>query len=224
MTSSGQNRGTRRVVYRLRLELLCEHVDSVRLTNVASFLHSTDLSVSVDGFGELRFDVAYGGNFYAIVEPQPGYDDLDSLTPAEIQRLSPIVRRKANEKYRFVHPEQPRIEGLSHVMWTGRPRTPGAHARNAVFYGDKAIDRSPCGTGTSARLAQRVAKRQLLIGEDFVHESIIGTCFTGVALEATRVGDRPAIVPAVEGWARVTGHNTIFVDERDPLRHGFVLG
>ncbi len=201
-----------------------EHVDSVRLTNVASFLHSTDLSVSVDGFGELRFDVAYGGNFYAIVEPQPGYDDLDSLTPAEIQRLSPIVRRKANEKYRFVHPEQPRIEGLSHVMWTGRPRTPGAHARNAVFYGDKAIDRSPCGTGTSARLAQRVAKRQLLIGEDFVHESIIGTCFTGVALEATRVGDRPAIVPAVEGWARVTGHNTIFVDERDPLRHGFVLG
>ena len=201
-----------------------EHVDSVRLTNVASFLHSTDLSVSVDGFGELRFDVAYGGNFYAIVEPQPGYDDLDSLTPAEIQRLSPIVRRKANEKYRFVHPEQPRIEGLSHVMWTGRPRTPGAHARNAVFYGDKAIDRSPCGTGTSARLAQRVAKRQLLIGEDFVHESIIGTCFTGVALEATRVGDRPAIVPSVEGWARMTGHNTIFVDERDPLRHGFVLG
>jgi 4-hydroxyproline epimerase len=200
------------------------HVDSVRLTNVASFLHSTDLSVAVDGFGEIRFDVAYGGNFYAIVEPQPGYDDLESLTPAEIQRLSPIVRRKANEKYRFVHPEQPRIQGLSHVMWTGRPRTPGAHARNAVFYGDRAIDRSPCGTGTSARLAQRVARRQLRIGEEFVHESIIGTCFTAVALEATQVGDRPAIVPSVEGWARMTGLNTIFVDERDPLRHGFVLG
>ena len=198
-------------------------VDSVRLTNVASFLHSTDLSVDVEGIGALRFDVAYGGNFYAIVEPQPGYADLSALSPSEIQRLSPELRRKANEKYRFVHPEQARIQGLSHVMWTGRPKTASAHARNAVFYGDKAIDRSPCGTGTSARLAQRVAKGQLAIGQDFVHESIIGTCFTGIALEATRVGPFEAIVPSVEGWARVTGHNTIFVNDRDPLHKGFLL-
>jgi 4-hydroxyproline epimerase len=199
------------------------HVDSVRLTNVASFLHARDLTVQLSGFGEVRFDVAYGGNFYAIVEPQQGYEDLASLTPSDIQRLSPELRRKANEKYAFVHPEQPQIKGLSHVMWTGKARTTGAHARNAVFYGDKAIDRSPCGTGTSARLAQRVAKGELEIGEPFVHESIIGTCFTGIALERTRVGGHDAIVPSVEGWARVTGHNTIFVDERDPLRHGFLL-
>jgi 4-hydroxyproline epimerase len=199
------------------------HVESVRLTNVASFLHSRDLSVELDGFGEVRFDVAYGGNFYAIVEPQQRYEDLAALAPSDIQRLSPELRRKANEKYSFVHPEQPQIKGLSHVMWTGKARTAGADARNAVFYGDKAIDRSPCGTGTSARLAQRVAKGQLEIGQPFVHESIIGTCFTGMALERTRVGERDAIVPSVEGWARVTGHNTIFVDERDPLRHGFVL-
>ena len=199
------------------------HVDSVRLTNVASFLHARDLTVQLNGFGEVRFDVAYGGNFYAIVEPQQGYDDLASLTPSDIQRLSPELRRKANEKYAFVHPEQPQIKGLSHVMWTGRARTSGAHARNAVFYGDKAIDRSPCGTGTSARLAQRVAKGELEIGEPFVHESIIGTCFTGIALERTQVGGHDAIVPSVEGWARVTAHNTIFVDGRDPLRHGFLL-
>lgn len=199
------------------------HVDSVRLTNVASFLHARDLTVQLDGFGEVRFDVAYGGNFYAIVEPQQGYDDLASLTPSDIQRLSPELRRKANEKYAFVHPEQPQIKGLSHVMWTGRARTAGAHARNAVFYGDKAIDRSPCGTGTSARLAQLVAKGELEIGRPFVHESIIGTCFTGIALERTQVGGHDAIVPSVEGWARVTGHNTLFVDERDPLRHGFLL-
>jgi 4-hydroxyproline epimerase len=199
------------------------HVDSVRLTNVASFLHARDLTVQLSGFGEVRFDVAYGGNFYAIVEPQQGYEDLASLTPSDIQRLSPELRRKANEKYAFVHPEQPQIKGLSHVMWTGKARTTGAHARNAVFYGDKAIDRSPCGTGTSARLAQRVAKGELEIGEPFVHESIIGTCFTGIALERTQVGGHDAIVPSVEGWARVTGHNTIFVDERDPLRHGFLL-
>ena len=198
-------------------------VDSVRLTNVASFLHSKDLSVEVDGFGELRFDVAYGGNFYAIVESQPGYADLSSLSPSDIQRLSPELRRKANQKYQFVHPEQPQIQGLSHVMWTGKPKAAGANGRNAVFYGDKAIDRSPCGTGTSARLAQLVAKGQLPIGQNFVHESIIGTCFTGMALEAARVGHFDAIVPSVEGWARVTGHNTIFVNDRDPLHLGFVL-
>lgn len=199
------------------------HVQSVRLTNVASFLHSRDLSVELDGLGEVRFDVIYGGNFYAIVEPQAGYEDLAQLTPSDIQRLSPVLRRKANEKYDFVHPEQPQIRGLSHVMWTGKALTEGAQGRNAVFYGDRAIDRSPCGTGTSARLAQLVAKGQLEIGEAFVHESIIGTRFTGIALERTQVGAFDAIVPSVEGWARVTGHNTIFVDERDPLRHGFLL-
>jgi 4-hydroxyproline epimerase len=200
-----------------------KNVESVRLTNVASFLHSRDLSVELDGFGEVRFDVAYGGNFYAIVEPQKGYEDLAALTPSDIQRLSPELRRKANGQYSFVHPEQAQIKGLSHVMWIGKPCTPGADARNAVFYGDKAIDRSPCGTGTSARLAQLIAKGQLEIGKTFVHESIIGTCFTGIGLERARVGELEAIIPSVEGWARVTGHNTIFVDERDPLRHGFLL-
>jgi 4-hydroxyproline epimerase len=200
-----------------------DHVDSVRLTIVPSFLHSQDLSVELDGFGEIRFDVSYGGNFYAIVEAQPGYVDLNDLTPSDIQRLSPVLRRMANEKYTFVHPETPEISGLSHVMWTGKPRMEGATARNAVFYGDKAIDRSPCGTGTSARMAQLVAKGQLNIGEKFVHESIIGTSFNGLALERVMVGKYGGIRPSVEGWARVTGHNTIFVNDRDPLRHGFVL-
>lgn len=199
------------------------NVESVRLTNVASFVHSQDLFVEVDELGKVRFDVVYGGNFYAIVEPQAGYNDLAQLTPSDIQRLSPELRRKANEKYSFVHPEQPLIKGISHVMWTGKAKAEGAAARNAVFYGDRAIDRSPCGTGTSARLAQLVAREELEIGDEFVHESIIGTCFTGIALERTRVGDFDAIIPSVEGWARVTGNNTIFVDERDPLRHGFLL-
>jgi len=200
-----------------------DRVASVRLTVVPSFLHSRDLSVDVDGWGEIRFDVAYGGNFYAIIEPQPGYDDMAALTPADIQRFSPILRRRANEKYQFVHPETPAIQGLSHVMWTGRPSVAGASAKNAVFYGDRGIDRSPCGTGTSARMAQRVARGQLALGEPFVHESIIGTTFTGVALERARIGDYDGIVPSIEGWARVTGYNTIFVDEHDPLHQGFLL-
>jgi 4-hydroxyproline epimerase len=200
-----------------------EHVDSVQLVNVPSYLHSRDLSVEVEGLGEICFDVAYGGNFYAIVEPQRNYDGLHALKPSDIQRVSPVLRQKANEKYTFVHPDNDAIRGLSHVMWTGEPTVEGASARNAVFYGDKAIDRSPCGTGTSARMAQRVAKGQLKIGERFVHESIIGTLFEGVPMEAARIGEYDAIVPGIEGWARVTGHNTIFVDDRDPLAHGFLL-
>jgi 4-hydroxyproline epimerase len=199
------------------------HVAAVKLVNVPSFVHSTGLTVEVDGLGEIRFDVAYGGNFYAIVEPQQHYAGLHALQPADIQRLSPILRSRANQKYTFVHPEQPQIRGLSHVMWTGAPTVQGASARNAVFYGDKAIDRSPCGTGTSARMAHRVAQGQLHVGERFVHESIIGTLFTGVPEQHARVGEFAAIVPSIEGWARVTGHNTIFVDDRDPLARGFLL-
>ncbi len=135
-----------------------EHVDSVQLTNVPSFLHSRDLSVEIEGLGEIRFDIAYGGNFYAIVEPQANYDGLHTLTPSDIQRLSPVLRQKANEKYPFVHAESDAIRGLSHVMWTGEPSVEGAHAHNAVFYGDKAIDRSPCGTSTSVRMARASRK------------------------------------------------------------------
>jgi 4-hydroxyproline epimerase len=200
-----------------------DNVDSVQLINVPSFLHSTDLTVDVEGLGEIRFDVAYGGNFYAIVEPQKNFGGLHTLKPSDIQRLSPILRQKANEKYQFVHPEKAEIRGLSHVMWTGEPTVEGASARNAVFYGDKAIDRSPCGTGTSARMAHLVGKGKLKIGERFVHESIIGTLFNGVPEEAAKVGEFDAIIPSIEGWARVTGHNTIFVDDRDPLAKGFLL-
>jgi 4-hydroxyproline epimerase len=200
-----------------------DHVDSVQLINVPSFLHSTNLCVEVEGLGEIGFDVAYGGNFYAIIEPQVNYAGLHALKPSDIQRLSPILRQKANEKYQFVHPEKAEIRGLSHVMWTGEPTVEGASARNAVFYGDKAVDRSPCGTGTSARMAHLVGKGTLMIGERFVHESIIGTLFTGIPEEATKVGEFDAIIPSIEGWARVTGHNTIFVDDRDPLAKGFLL-
>jgi 4-hydroxyproline epimerase len=125
------------------------------------------------------------------------------------------------EKLEPVHPENPTIRGVSHVMWTGKPRDPKAHGRNAVFYGDRAIDRSPCGTGTSARMAQLVAKGKLEVGDAFVHESIIGSLFEGRVERSASVGNKPAIMPSIAGWARVTGYNTIFVDDRDPFAHGF---
>jgi len=199
------------------------HVEAVRIVNVPSFLHSESLEVTLPELGRLEVDVAYGGNFYAIVEPQEHFKDMSELTPANIQYLSPILRQALNESYRFVHPEEPAVHGLSHVMWTGRPTKREATARNAVFYGDKAIDRSPCGTGTSARMAQRVAKGQLQIGQDFVHESIIGTLFTGRVEAKAKVGEFDGIIPSIEGWARIHGLNTIFIDDRDPLARGFIL-
>ena len=196
-------------------------VESVRLRNVPSYLDSYDLSVEVPGFGPLQFDVAYGGNFYAIVDPRDGFRGLDQLSASDVLRLSPVVRQAINAKYSFVHPLNPTIRGCSHVQWTGKPRHPQADGRNAVFYGDNAIDRSPCGTGTSARLAQLTARGRLKKGDVFVHESIIGSLFTGRVEELVTIGDKDGIVPSIEGWARVTGFNTIFIDDRDPYAHGF---
>jgi 4-hydroxyproline epimerase len=197
------------------------HVEAVRIVNIPSYLHSSDLEVECPDLGQLRVDVAYGGNFYAIVDAQEHFRDMDDLSAGDIVRLSPVLRQRLNEKYRFVHPENPTIKGLSHIEWTGRPKNPEAHARNAVFYGDRAIDRSPCGTGTSARMAQWAAKGKLKVGDAFVHESIIGSLFRGKVEASAKVGTYDAIIPSIEGWARVTGFNTIFLDDRDPYVRGF---
>ena len=141
-------------------------VERVRLTNVPSYLALPEVRIDCPELGELVVDIAYGGNFYAIVEPQPGYGGLDALSADDILRLSPELRRRLNELVEVVHPEDPTIRGVSHIMWTGPARDPKAHARNAVFYGEKAIDRSPCGTGTSARMAQLAARGKLAVGDD----------------------------------------------------------
>jgi 4-hydroxyproline epimerase len=199
------------------------HVEAVRIRNVGSYLAAEGVAVECPGVGRLVFDIAYGGNFYAILEPQANYRDLEDMTPGELIRLSPILRRLLNEAIAVVHPENETIRGVSHILWTGKPRNPKADARNAVFYGDKAIDRSPCGTGTSARMAQLAARGKLKVGDDFVHESIIGSLFNGRVEAATKVGNHAAIIPSIEGWARMTGYNTIFIDDRDPYAHGFQL-
>jgi len=200
-----------------------EYVEEVRITNVPSFLHAEGLTVECPGLGEITVDVAYGGNFYAIVEPQKNYRDMADYSAGDLIAWSPVVRQRLNETYSFVHPENPGINRLSHMLWTGKPTVKGADARNAVFYGDKAIDRSPCGTGTSARMAQLHAKGKLRAGDAFVHESIIGSLFKGKVEKEVTVAGRPAIIPSIGGWARMTGLNTIFIDDRDPFAHGFVV-
>ncbi|RWM87100.1 MAG: 4-hydroxyproline epimerase [Mesorhizobium sp.] len=200
-----------------------EYVEEVRITNVPSFLHAEGLTVECPQLGEIGVDVAYGGNFYAIVEPQKAYRDIADHSAGDLIAWSPVVRQRLNEKYAFVHPENPGIDRLSHILWTGAPTDSQANARNAVFYGDKAIDRSPCGTGTSARMAQLHAKGKLGTGDEFVHESIIGSLFKGRVEKEVTVAGKPAIIPSIGGWARMTGLNTIFIDDRDPFAHGFVV-
>ena len=204
-----------------RYEQKDRFVESVRITNVASYLAASDVTIDVPGIGELTFDISYGGNFYAILDPQKNFSGLESMSAGDVLRRSPIIRRLLADKIEPVHPENESIRGVSHVMWTGKPRDGRAHARNAVFYGDKAIDRSPCGTGTSARMAQLAARGRLKVGDEFIHESIIGSLFDGRVEAPAKVGNHAAIVPSISGWARQHGINTIFVDSRDPFAHGF---
>lgn len=196
-------------------------VKSVKIVNIKSYLAKEDISVHSDVLGELKVDVAYGGNFYAIVEVQENFKGLEHYQASELITWSRELRSKLNEAHEFIHPEDPTIFGLSHIQWTGAVIDETSTARNAVFYGDKAIDRSPCGTGTSARMAHWYAKGKLKKGDLFVHESIIGSKFIGRIEEETELGGKKAIVPSIEGWAMVTGYNNIVIDDDDPYAHGF---
>jgi 4-hydroxyproline epimerase len=196
-------------------------IDSVRIHNVPSYLAAREVRIDCPELGELVLDIAYGGNFYAIIDKQPNFPGLEAMSADQILRLSPLVRRAVNQAIQVTHPEDATIHSVSHVQWTGAPRDPRAHGRNAVFYGDRAIDRSPCGTGTSARMAQLAARGKLKVGDDFVHESIIGSLFEGRVEAKATVGNQDGIRPSIAGWARMHGLNTIFVDPRDPFRHGF---
>lgn len=199
-------------------------VEWVRLTNVKSYLAAKGLTVECPELGEITFDVAYGGNYYAIVDPQENFSGVHDFTASKIVQYSQVVRNRINEKYPniFIHPENETIRDVSHMLWTGDPLDPTSSGRNAVFYGDKAIDRSPCGTGTSARLAQLHAKGKLKINEEYIHESFIGSKFIGRVVSETSIGDISAIIPSIQGWAKVYGYNTIIIDdEDDPYAFGF---
>ncbi|PXX29875.1 4-hydroxyproline epimerase [Arenibacter sp. ARW7G5Y1] len=198
-------------------------IDWVKLTNVKSYLAASELTVNCSDLGELVFDVSYGGNYYAIIDPQKNFKGIQDYSAGKLVQYSQEIREKINLKYpnKFIHPENPTINSVSHIEWTGKTISPEATARNAVFYGDKAIDRSPCGTGTSARMAQWHAKGKLKVGDEFIHESFIGSQFVGKVEEETSLAGMKAIIPSIKGWAQVYGYNNIIIDDDDPYAHGF---
>ncbi len=198
-----------------------DKVAYVKIVNVPAYVAARAIAIDVPGFGRLSVDVAYGGNYYAIVEPQGPYKGLDDLGASRLVELSGKVRALVREKFEPIHPSDPTIRGVSHVLWADKPKNPQADGRNAVFYGERAIDRSPCGTGTSARLAHLAASGRLRIGDAFVHESYIGSLFTGRVEAETEIAGRKAVVPSIQGSAIATGFNTIWIDRQDSLWQGF---
>ncbi len=196
----------------------------VTFRNIPSFLYQKDVEVEVCSYNRILLDIAYGGNFYALVEASKLGLSIVPERAGDLVRAGIAIREAVNAQIRVRHPEKPFIEGLTHVEFYGVPTHPEAHAKNAVVIPPGSIDRSPCGTGTSAKVATLYAKGKLKMGEKFVHESILGTLFEAQIVEETKVGDVPAVVPEITGSAYVTGIHQFVVDPDDPLKEGFLLG
>ena len=211
--------GTIEVNYKMKNE----KVEWVEIKNVDSYLADKNLIIHSDGLGEIKFDVSYGGNFYAIIENQKNYLGLKNYKAEELISFSREIRDKINKKYpnRFIHPIDKSIRDVSHILWTGQVIDNESSSRNAVFYGDKAIDRSPCGTGSSARMAQLFSQNKLKVGEVFIHESYIGSKFICRIEKSSKIQKIDGISPVIKGWAKIIGYNKIIVDSSDPFYNGF---
>jgi proline racemase len=196
----------------------------VTFCNVPSFVYMRDATVRLDGGQDLTMDIAYGGNFFGILEASKVGLEIRPERAGDIIRIGNMIREATYRQIRVVHPEMPHIDRMTHVEFYGEPEQPGAHVRNAVVFPPGQIDRSPCGTGTSARLAALHARGEILVGQEFVHESILGSLFRSRILEETTVGGLDAVVPEVTGSAWVTGINTWVIDPSDPLKYGYLLG
>jgi proline racemase len=197
---------------------------AVTIQNIPSFLLKRDVVVKVPELGEVRLDIAYGGNFYAIVPAEAVGLEIVPEKSRDVIHFATLIREAIFEQVEVVHPENSAINRCTHVRFISPSPTPGVTMRNAVFYSAEAIDRSPCGTGTSAEMAYRHAVGLQKLNEEFVSESIIGSRFYGSLIEETKVGDLPAVIPTIRGSAYITGINQWVLDERDPWPHGFYLG
>ena len=197
----------------------------VSLQNIPSFLYKSDLEIQVPELGKIKLDIAYGGNFYAIVPAESAGLKLEPSQANEIVRRGGLIREAIYDQgIEVVHPLNPDIRNCTHVRFISPSPTPGVATRNAVLYSVEAVDRSPCGTGTSAEMAYRYSKGLQKLGEEFVFESIIGSKFYGRLVEETRVGEFTAVVPTIRGSAYISGFQQFVLDPRDPWPAGFFLG
>jgi len=212
------------VTARARLTHLADaiRVESVAFRNVPSFVFEPSVMVPVGG-RKIPVDIAFGGAFYAIVDAEAAGVPIDAAHLPELRRLGMTIAREVERLRRVVHPSDGGLEGIYGTIFTAPALLPDAHLRNVTIFADAEVDRSPCGTGTAAVMAVLNDMGLLLDDVPFVHESIVGTTFTGRVVERVYVGERAAIVPEIEGSAWITGEHTFFVDGDDPLKSGFRL-
>lgn len=195
----------------------------VTIENVPSFSVLLDAKVDVPGLGTVPFDLAYGGHFYAIVPAGAVGLTVECTEAPRIVEAGELIRQRVETEVPLVHPERPAAKGLLYVQFFSAPQAPGAHFRNTVVVSPLGLDRSPCGTGTSARMASLHARGQLGLGDSFCHESILGSLFTGRLVGTSRVAEYPAVIPEITGRAYLTGISTLLLTPEDPFPGGFLL-
>ena len=222
----------------VEVEAQIEDDKVVRVTfeNVPAFAAHLDAPIEVRHLGTVKVDVAWGGMFYVIADAEPFGLKLTPDEGRDITRIGEMIKAAAQEQLPVVHPENPEIAGVTIAQLSAPSPNPGVDRRNAVIVSTGkldwdqpaswtgALDRSPCGTGTSAKMAALHAKGQLPLGRDFVHEGVLGTRFTGRLVRETRVGERPAVVPTISGRAWITGFSTYVLDSSDPFPEGYTIG
>ncbi|MFP3392645.1 proline racemase family protein [Brevibacillus sp. SIMBA_040] len=197
-------------------------VKSVSFENVPSFVFAKDVHIEWEE-KTFHVDIAFGGAFYAVVHAEDIGVQVEIEQLPALQEWGARIKEQIEAKLLVVHPLEPELVGIYGVIISDEPRKQGSDLRNVTIFADKQIDRSPCGTGTAARLATLYARGKLAIGEKFVHEGIVGSQFIGTVMETTQVGEYPAIVPSIEGKAFITGLHQFVVDPTDPLSEGFLL-
>ena len=203
-------------------------VKKVTFRNVPAFATHLDTPIEVAGLGTVTVDVAWGGMFYVIADAAPFGFRLTPDESRDIIRVAELIKAATQEQLPVVHPENPGIAGVSIAQISGEPLQPGSHRRNTVVVSTGKLagvfDRSPCGTGTCAKMATLYAKGKLPLGQDFVHEGILGTTFTGRLIEETQVGPYRAVVPTLSGQAWITGFAQYVLDPEDPFPEGYTVG
>ncbi|WP_422447394.1 proline racemase family protein [Thermoanaerobacterium sp. DL9XJH110] len=195
----------------------------VTFQNVPAFLFKKDVEVEIPPYGTVKIDIAFGGSFFAIVKAKDLGIEVKKENIYKLIDMGLKVREEANKKVRVYHPEKPHIKTVDLAEISDCPTHPRAHAKNVVIFGEKSVDRSPCGTGTCAKMADLYFRGELGLNQDFIHESILGTLFTGRLVGRTKVGEFEAVIPEITGRAFITGVNHYMLDEEDPLKYGFSL-
>ncbi|WP_207648162.1 proline racemase family protein [Desulfotruncus arcticus] len=210
-------------VVKARVKVEDQSAKSVTFVNAPALVIGRDYYVDTPEFGRVTFDVAYGGNMYAILPAAALGLELVPGRSKEIVAKGVLLRNYINEQIQVRHPLLTFVDRVTHIEFSAPSDTPGVSARNAVIITSAAIDRSPCGTGTSAKMALLHAKGELKLNETFVHESLLGSIFTCRIIEETEIAGMRAIVPEISGRAFITGMSTFMIDPEDPLADGFEL-